>query len=422
MTQRSTLKTLIASLLFTPMISVASTTLVTSSANDGPGSLREALASGADVIEIDESVGTIFITETLEYTGFVALQVVGTGQMIDGSGLTDNLAPIFEVSNGADLSMFDLSFDGGGGYDYFNPGGGKGIFVNVPEDRTGVVSLKLTGVSVYDVGNHGIHVSDCSLGDDCGGGSGGGGEGSPASIDVKLVDVLVDGAGFGKQDADGVRVDDRNDGDIFFSAVNSAFVNVGADGVELDEGNDGSVFLEVRNNVFYANGAYCLPWNDDPVEGAPCDDDGDADVDDGFDVDEAGDGSIEGFVRNNYVVDNYDEGLDFDEEDDGGFDIVLASNVAVGNEDEGVKLSEEDGGSIHAMLRSHYSEDNNGSREGIEIEEEDGGAVTVVVTGSDFVGGDDEVLKIEEDGGDGGTVKVRGSSVVLDLDGIDMNY
>ena len=207
MTQRSTLKTLIASLLFTPMRSVASTTLVTSSANDGPGSLREALASGADVIEIDESVGTIFITETLEYTGFVALQVVGTGQMIDGSGLTDNLAPIFEVSNGADLSMFDLSLDGGGGYDYFNPGGGKGIFVNV-----------------------------------------------------------------------------------------------GADGVELDEGNDGSVFLEVRNNVFYANGAYCLPWSDNPVEGAPCDDDG----------------------------------LDFDEED--------------------------------------------------------GGAVTVVVTGSDFVGGDDEVL------------------------------
>ena len=48
--------------------------------------------------------------------------------------------------------------------------------------------------------------------------------------------------------------------------------------------------------------------------------------------------------------------------------------------------------------------------------------MTVVVTGSDCVGGDDEVLKIEEDGGDGGTVKVRGSSVVLDLDGIDMNY
>jgi hypothetical protein len=42
------------------------------------------------------------------------------------------------------------------------------------------------------------------------------------------------------------------------------------------------------------------------------------DVDDAFDVDEAGDGSVEGFVRNKYVVDNYDEGLDFDEEDDGG--------------------------------------------------------------------------------------------------------
>ena len=64
---------------------------------------------------------------------------------------------------------------------------------------------------------------------------------------MKLVDVLVDGVGFGKQDADGVRVDDRNDGDISFSAVNSVFVNVGADGVELDEGNDGSVFLAIMS-------------------------------------------------------------------------------------------------------------------------------------------------------------------------------
>ena len=410
-------KAMVAGLLFAPVASAAPAALVTSDANDGPGSLREALASGATMIEIDEAVGTIYVTETLVYAGTKALKLVGTNQTIDGTGLIDSSTPIFAVTMGADLSMYDLGFQGSGGYSFANQGGGKGIFVYVPTDRTGVVSLSLTGVSVFDVGNHGIHVSDCTEGDDCGSGGGGGGDGSPASIDVKLVDVLVDGVGFGKADADGVRVDERADGDIMFSAVNSTFRYVGADGVELDEGNDGSVLLEVRNNTFEYNGEYCL--GDEPLTiGGPCDDDGDPDVDDGFDVDEAGHGSIMGFVRNNYVLYNFDEGLDFDEEDAGGFDVIFAANTAIGNEDEGVKLSEEDGGDIIATLKSHYSEGNNGSKEGIEIEEADGGVVTVVVTGSNFTGGEDEELKIEEGDEDGGTVKIRGSKVVADLEGV----
>mgnify|MGYP001815462063 CR=1 FL=1 len=415
MKRKSIYTALLSGLFIAPVALAAPAALVTSNANDGLGSLREALASGATKIEIDESVGTIFVTETLKYTSIDPLKLVGSGQIIDGSGLTDNLAPIFAVMMGADLSMSDLDFEGGGGYDFDNQGGGKGIFVKVPTDREGVVSLQLTNVSVFGVGNHGIHVSDCTLADACGSGGGGGGEGSPASVEVSLVDVLVDGAGFGKADADGVRVDERGDGDIFFSAVNSRFMFVGADGVELDEGNDGSVLLQVRNNLFEYNGEYCLGDDQNNLSDA-CNDDGDPDVDDGFDVDEAGPGSIMGFVRNNYVLFNYDEGLDFDEEDAGGFDVIFASNVAIGNEDEGLKLSEEDGGDITATLRSHYSESNNGSKEGIEIEEEDGGIVTVVVTGSTFIGGEDEELKIGEDDDDGGTVKMRGTDVMTDLE------
>jgi hypothetical protein len=116
---------------------------------------------------------TIVVTETLEYTGAAPLSVKGAGQTIDGSGLTDNSAPIFEVTNGADLSISKLTFDAGGGnasgpYGRENPGGGKGIFVDIPFERTGVVSLDLTNVTVMGTGNHRVHVSDCTLGDDCG--------------------------------------------------------------------------------------------------------------------------------------------------------------------------------------------------------------------------------------------------------------
>ena len=40
--------------------------------------------------------------------------------------------------------------------------------------QTGTVEVYLDNVGVYGVGNHGIHISDCSLVDECGAGSGGG--------------------------------------------------------------------------------------------------------------------------------------------------------------------------------------------------------------------------------------------------------
>jgi hypothetical protein len=252
------------------------------------------------------------------------------------------------------------------------------------------------------------------LGDDCGGGGGGAGDGSPASIHVTLSNVLIDGVGFGKADADGVRIDDRNDGDIVFSATNSTFVNVGADGVELDEGNNGDVILDVRNTTFDNNGAYCL--GQPLVIGGPCDDEGDPDVDDGFDVDEAGQGSISGVLHNITVTNNFDEGLDFDEEDQNGFDLKLVNIYASGNEDEGIKMSEENDGDVIVTMTAVNTHLNNGSKEGIELEEADNGNLQVIVTGSSI----NEELKIEEDGTGTGTLKVRGSTIdALDLDNVN---
>lgn len=273
-----------------------------------------------------------------------------------------------------------------------------------------------------NVGDHGVHVSDCDL-EVCDSGGGGSGDGSPASIDARLVNVTIDDVGYGGFDADGFRIDDRGDGDIRFEAVDSTFINVGADGFELDEGDDGDVIVEVRNSVSGSNGGYCAPIDPavTPYADPTCveDDDGELvlDLDDGFDIDEAGNGSLLGSIRNIWISYNLDEGLDFDEEGADGIDVVLVGIEAWGNGDEGIKLSEEDDGDVTAKLRSVTATEN--GDDGMQIEEEGEGNLEVTVNGS--VSFDNKPgkagLKVEESDAGDGTLKVRGS----DLGDIDTN-
>ncbi len=407
-------------LLISSMADARSYQRVYNGNNDGAGSLRAALDNGATTIKINRSVSTISLTEPLYYNGERKLSIIGSGQMLDGSALVGN-ADIFTVSNGADLSLSNLNFVGNMNEVNevpSNPVGGKGIYVSVPVNRTGVVKVSLDNIFVTRVGNHGVHISDCTLGDDCGGGSGGGGEGSPASVYVNANKLTINKVGFGKSDADGLRVDDRGEGSIYFYANNSSFLNVGADGVELDEGNDGFVVADVRNSLFDSNGEYCnlIPF----VAGGPCDDDGDRDVDDGFDIDEAGAGSLFARIRNTRVTNNFDEGLDFDEEDGDSIQVWLANVYAAGNEDEAIKMSEEDDGDLRAFMRSVTTVNNNGSKEGIELEEEGVGDVAVTVLDSNMIGGGDEELKVEQGDEGVGTLKIRRSTIgALDLDNVD---
>lgn len=396
----------------------AATAIVKNGNNSGAGSFRAALESGATTVRFSPKVSAVKIIDTLIYKENKNIRIQGSGQVIDGSGLVGQ-ADIFAVVNGANVIIEGLDFVG----NYFQvnetpsePEGGKGIFINVPSSRQGVVKIDLSGITVTGVGNHGIHISDCTLWDECGGGSGGAGQGSVASVSVNLDNVHINRVGFGKQDADGIRVDERGEGDIYFTALNSTFINVGADGIELDEGNEGDIVADVRHSVFDGNGEYCnlIPF----VAGGQCDDDGYADVDDGFDLDEAGDGSIHVGIRNTVVSNNYDEGLDIDEEGPGGISVRAVDVLALANGDEGIKASESDAGDLRVVLKETVSIDNNGSKEGVELEESDLGDVTVRVIGSTFVGGHDEKLKIEQEGAGEGTVKVyRSGKLELDLDG-----
>jgi len=391
---------------------------VTSDADSGPGSLREALASGATNIRITSKTGNITIESTLVYDGTSPLKIQGKGQSIVANTTGDDFT-LLEIAQGASVSIADLNFDGGGGFDFNNPGDGKGLFVRVPNERTGVVRVDLKNVRVNGVANHGIHVSDCTLGDDCGAGGGGGGDGSPASIVMSIDRVSVVDAGNGRFDADGIRIDERNDGGIVFEAFSARFAGVGADGVELDEGNNGDVSIDVRNVIFEDNGGFCLPAPLDVAEACVEDDDGELvlDLDDAFDVDEAGPGWLLGSMANALVMDNLDEGLDFDVEGPGGADIEVRQVVATGNGDEGVKLSQAEGESVTVRLVGLVITDNDD--DGIQIEAEDGdGTVHVVLSNSVSADNEDDGLDLsQENASEPGTLRVFGFS---DVDSIDL--
>ena len=401
-----------AAVIPVPSARAAPPTIVTTGSDSGPGSLREALTSGASFVVISDEITQIEIDSPLVYSKKADLRIVGSGQTL----LTDKDHTLLVVKQGANLSISNLDFRGAGDFNATSKGDGKGIVVNVPIERTGVVSLELENVSVYDVANHGIHISDCTLEDDCGSGGGGGGEGSPASIHARLTQVFVVGAGYGRFDADGVRIDERGLGSIVLAAKGSSFSEVGADGVELDEGGEGDVIVDVRDSSFTDNGAYCVAVEADPELDPSCIEEGKLDLDDGFDVDEAAQGSIYATFVNSSSVSNLDEGLDIDEQ--GAGDIVgdLVGIYSAENGDAGVKHSEEDGGDVTLEIRSISLLDN--EDDGAQLESEDSGRIDVGVRDAFVAGSKKKGLKIAQDDEDeAGTLELLDSDI---SDGIEL--
>jgi hypothetical protein len=471
---------LAAACLTSAAVHAGSLVVVTNANDSGPGSLRHAIEDlKATHIMIPPSIQHIEIFDPLTYGEEEPLTILGSGQTIK---TWDNIN-ILQLTMGADLTASKLHFEGPGGWSIENRGdqggdAGKGIFIDVRDDQEGVVRMVLTDVSVSGVANHGIHISDCSEEDDCGSGSGGAGDGSPASISVTLHNVSVDDAGNGKFDADGLRVDDRGEGGISFVAKNSSFTNVGADGVELDEGDDGDVLATISRTRFNHNGGYCDPdlfWVEELVlEGSFADDDAlreavdeelealgildtgcleiddssyddganettvefELDLDDGIDIDEAGNGSLNALITDSEIKGNLDEGVDFDEEGDGdGNDttgdvaVSVLNSVAVFNTDDGIKVSEEGDGDVLGSLYEVKSRMNGGK--GAVFEEEDEGILDVTVDRTKTMKNDDSDdtgLEIAQDGNAvenaASSLTVRNSDIKdgIDASGVVENY
>jgi hypothetical protein len=423
--------------------------VVTNAANEGEGSLRAALEaasfqSGSKQIVI-KGDQDIVIDETLRYRGTAPLEIIGNGQTVRSA---ENVH-LLVSANGGNLSVSHLNFEGPGGFSVLNRGdlngeaGGKGIFIDVRDDQTGVVELELDHVAIKGVANYGVHVSDCNLADDCGAGAGGGGQGSPASISVRLNNVTIEDVGNGTFDGDGLRVDDRDVGDIVLHAINSTFTRAGADGLELDEGDAGDVYATFVDSAFTDNGAYCDPvilnayLPDEPegefadgeraeadipgaVTGTPDDscferevslyDSGSVedyeigiDIDDGVDFDEDDNGSLNLTLVRSVISGNYDEGVDMDEAGLGDANLTYIDTRSYANADDGFKMSEEGGGHIVAMVDGSVARDNGGK--GFVFEEEQGGDVRVHALNVHTVNNDDSddtgFEVVQEDGGQG---------------------
>ena len=406
--------------------------------------LEDALATSSlnnqkNTIVLDATFGDQTLTDgPLVYSGDTTLSIIGNGSTITQS---DPQADVFVANGGGDVSIANLSIEGG----Y------RGIGIDVPADETGTVTVTLTDVDVSGTFYHGVHVDDQT-------------NGSAASVVLNLNNSVIDGngavgdnsdglgVGDSISDSDGVRVDEGGAGNATVNISSSVITNNGADGLEIDERGSGSVFLAVSDSNFEGNGF----WDSE-------------DVDDGIDVDEADAGSIQVAIESTTISNNFDEGLDLDEAGSGDVSVEAQGVTLSGNGDEGLKVTEEDGGDVSAALEGLLVEDNgeegimleefgDGSveagivisvvgrngKEGVDIEEEGLGDVRFGADGLTAIDNSDEGIEVTEDGeGDlitglrsivaagngnsgifleqlgGGTLRARGRDILTENNGED---
>jgi hypothetical protein len=429
--------------------------------------ITEALAAAAASDSASTVVlafeGDVEIAAPLSYDGRSALALIGNGQTISTAGNVTLLA----ATQGADMHVAGLTLAGPGGWTVENRGdidgpAAKGVFVDLRDDQTGTVSFVAEDVTLSGVAGYGIHLSDCTLADDCGGGQTGDGDGSEAGISVTLRNVTIDDVGNGTFDGDGLRVDERGPGAIAAMITGSTVSRAGADGIELDEGGAGDNTAVVIDTSLVDNGAYCapalfadaIPDPDEmefdegetaesdipgPVTGTADDscverevdlyDDGSVeayefgiDLDDGIDFDEGGAGSVQAVFLRSTISNNLDEGVDFDEAGLGGIDVQFIDTVAEGNTDDGYKNSEEDAGSVTGLMLRSSAMGNGGK--GAVFEEEGDGDLTVTAEASATANNDDGdgtgIEAVQEDAGTGELVLIDSDIADgTDLEGVE---
>lgn len=320
---------------------------VVSGADTGPGSLRAAVAAAnadpsIDTIRFDGGL-VVALESSVTYTGLQALSIEGNGATISGASVTPDTdtwdGGLLVATGGADLTVERLT-------------------------------LALQRITVDGVQFHG---------------------------------VLVDGqstTGYNTDDTIHHSCTDPNpvDADVAV-AVNLSRTTITGAGrlVGYDISLATPVDATVSPTSFTDNGDTA------PIvctDGAQCGDDLGSeisDLDDGFDIDEAGAGDLTAEITRTTVDGNRDEDLDFDEEDDGSIAVAVERTEAAGNGDEACKASEEGEGSHTAALqRVTFTGSGN---DAVEVEKADGGDVVVSVERATVTGTDGSGIKaVDADG------------------------
>jgi hypothetical protein len=283
--------------------------------------------------------GRIVLEAPLAYTGDNDLTLLGRGAQIVGPfAAIDAPTPSAErvgeptvgdalqIFGAPDLRIRDVRFRGQTGH---------GIYFEVPGEATGTVQIDFTGVRFRGQGLSGLWFEDQA--------NAAGAIESDASVHLALQRVSVRGTGFADgpseicglndedlgcewADFDGMRINEGGAGDITLAFRNVDFRGNAGDGIEFDETGAGSVGGRVVNGAFDGNGAQ----PQFPV-----------DLEDGFDIDEAGEGGIALAMTRVGINRNVDEGLDLDEEGSGDVELTLVRVRALENQDDNVKVSED---------------------------------------------------------------------------------
>ncbi|HJK96068.1 MAG TPA: hypothetical protein RMF84_02545 [Polyangiaceae bacterium LLY-WYZ-14_1] len=362
-----------------------------------------AMTEGPSIIYIR---GMVALDEPLVYMGSDDLQIRGLGNAY----LVGPTTPISEPSNsgnrvgeptvgdalqvmgGADLYIRNLGFKGSTGH---------GIYMELPGDASGQAMVDFYGVDFEDQGLSALWIEDQA--------NAAGDINSDASIYLALEKVTVTGTGFatdadggcpgaseddgcGWADFDGIRINEGGDGGITMRFSNVRMNGNAGDGIEFDEKGPGDVAGTVINATFNENGSQ--PQFPEDLE-------------DGFDIDEAGDGGIDISLLGVNINENIDEGLDLDEEGEGDIAVELLLVRANGNADDNIKLSEdadledadltdaEDTGGIEVNFVRVTA---NGAvdGDGINLEEFGGGTITGSIASSRINGNADDGLQAEQ--------------------------
>lgn len=295
------------------------------------------LNAAIDMANMDSSINEIVFAKNAQislnapviYTGTQELTLLGNGATIDGSAagsfsIADDLTAITEdgtliFNTAADIAIKKLVVVNSAT---------RGVVVNIPDDAQGDdIQVSLEKVEIRDSALYGLHIDDnADEFDD-------GDQGSAIGIELNIIHSSFIGNGTGAIDFDGVRVDERGEGDIRANIILTHIDGNGGDGIELDESGEGDVDARMSHVTLNGNGFY-----------------NEEDLDDGFDIDEADEGDIEVSLFNVQAENNRDEGLDFDEAGEGDVELKLRLVSALNNADEGIKVDEEDAGDIEAKL------------------------------------------------------------------------
>ncbi|MFN0155811.1 MAG: hypothetical protein ACKVUT_15665 [Gaiella sp.] len=351
---------------------VSSTVRVVNAHDAGPGSFRAAVArASADAsvrrIEFRAGLQPIALQAPVVFGGAQSLEIAGSGARLDGSALPSDAAAALLVNGGGNLAISRIAVRNAPQH---------GLTYQVPGGASGVKRVTLTGVEVTGNDGHGVLVNDQVDPDDVANDGG-----SAASLEVTVIGSQFTDNGFGALDRDGIRINEGGEGGLRLTMALSRAEHNGADGIELDERGLGDATFSVASTLIVRNGSFDVTQ---------------ADLDDGMDVDESGDGALVGTVVASAANDNFEEGWDFNENHAGDFKVDLIGVEASRNLEEGIDFEEDDdfqgGGDLITAIVGVKADGNGpGGDAGLKIRERGDGnidaSVRLAQTAGNLTGG-----------------------------------